>query len=211
MTDIQQRDGASQEAVDRLIQGLGGRAAVERAAVQRTRATGSRHHPGWGTVPNKPELVAEFLFDLVEDLSASRYRLQLSGPTHLVPVSLDYTEIGDGLAGHVTGVDFMFNPSPVDMPIPSWRVAARQRHIDLTSPLRIAGRTLCGDVGIRGGETPDELILEGQGPPPLHLRFTAADELASIRLTENHAPYGDVPVEIRFSRYGRVGNYSLPY
>jgi hypothetical protein len=44
MTDVQQRDGASQEAVDRLIQGLGGRAAVERAAVQRSRATGLRHH-----------------------------------------------------------------------------------------------------------------------------------------------------------------------
>jgi hypothetical protein len=101
MTDMARRDGASQEAIDRLIQGLGGRAAVERAAVQRTRATGSRHNRGWGMVPNKPELVAEFLFDLVEDLNAPRYRLQLSGPTHLVPVNLDYTEIGDGLAGHV--------------------------------------------------------------------------------------------------------------
>jgi len=50
-------------------------------------------------VPNKAELVAEFLFDLVEDLNAPRYRLPLSGPTHLVPVNLDYTEIGDDLAG----------------------------------------------------------------------------------------------------------------
>jgi hypothetical protein len=147
MSDVHYHCGVCHEAADRWIQALGGRAAVERAAVQRTRATGSRHHPGWGPVPDEPELVAEFLFDLVEDLDAARYRLQLSGPTHLVPVNLDYTEIGDGLAGHVVGVDFMFDPRPVDMPIPSWRVAARQRHIDLTSPLRIARKTLRSDVG----------------------------------------------------------------
>ena len=212
MSDVQQLDGVYQEAADRWIQALGGRAAVERAAVQRTRATGSRRHPGWGPVPGDPELVAEFLFDLVEDLGADRYRLHLSGPTHLVPVNLDYTEVGDGLAGHVAGVDFMFDPAPVDMPIPPWRVTARQRHIDLTSPLRLARKALRGgEVELRGGATPDELILEEPGRPPLHLRFTAADELATIRLTENHAPHGDVPVEIRFSRYGRVGDYSLPY
>jgi len=211
VSDVQQHGAVYREAADRWIQALGGRDAVERAAMQRTRATGSRRHPGWGPIPGDSELVAEFLFDLVEDLSAARYRLRLSGPTHLVPVNLDYTEVGDGLAGHVVGVDFMFDPSPVDMPIPSWRVAARQRHIDLTSPLRIARKMLRGDVGVHSGETPDELILEEPGRPPLQLRFTAADELASIRLTENHAPNGDVPVEIRFSRYGRVGDYSLPY
>jgi glyoxylase-like metal-dependent hydrolase (beta-lactamase superfamily II) len=211
MTDIQQRDGACLEAADRLIQGLGGRAAVERAAVQRTRATGSRHHPGWGTVPNKPELVAEFLFDLVEDLNAPRYRLQLSGPTYLVPVNLDYTEIGDGLAGHVAGVDFMFNPAPVDMAIPSWRVAARQRHIDLTSPLRIARKLLRDEVEVRYDEPAGELILEERGKPALHLRLTQTGELDSVWLTENHSPFGDVRVETRFSRYGRVGDYSLRY
>jgi len=180
---MQQRDGASQEAIDRLIQGLGGRTVVERAAVQRTRATGSRHHPGWGMVPNEPELVAEFLFDLVEDLNGPRYRLQLSGPTHLVPVNLDYIEIGDGLSGHVAGVDFMFDPSPVDGPIPSWRVAARQRHIDLTSPLRIARKILRGDVEVCYDEAAGELILEEREKPALHLRLTKAGELASVWLT----------------------------
>ncbi|HEX3722173.1 MAG TPA: MBL fold metallo-hydrolase [Nitrolancea sp.] len=211
MTDTQQRDGVCQEAADRLIRALGGRDAIERAAVQRTRATGSRRHPGWGPTPGEPELVAEFLFDLVEDLSAARYRLQLSGPTHLVPVNLGYREIGDGLAGHVAGVDFMFDPSPVDMPIPSWRVAARQRHIDLTSPLRMARKMLRGDVEVRCGETAEDLILEEPGRPALHLQLMDTGLLASVRLTENHAPHGDVPVEIRFSRYGRVGEYSLPY
>jgi glyoxylase-like metal-dependent hydrolase (beta-lactamase superfamily II) len=211
MSDVQQHGGVYGAVADRWFKALGGRSAVEGAVVQRTRATGSRRHPGWGQAPGDPEAVAEFLFDLVEDLSADRYRLQLSGPTHLVPVNLDYAEVGDGLAGHVVGVDFMFDPSPVDMPIPSWRVAARQRHIDLTSPLRIARKALRGDVGIRGGDTPGELILDESGRPPLRLRFGAANELVSIRLTESHAPYGDVPVEIRFSHYGRVGDFSLPY
>jgi glyoxylase-like metal-dependent hydrolase (beta-lactamase superfamily II) len=211
MFAVQQLDWVCQETADRWIQALGGRAAVERAAIQRTRATGSRRHPGWGPVPGEPELVAEFITDLVEDLNGARYRLQLRGPTHLVPVNLDYTEVGNDRAGHVVGVDFMFDPSPVDMPIPSWRVAARQRHNDLTSPLRLARKMLHGDVGLRGGETPHELILEEPDRPPLYLRFNLANELASIRLIENHAPHGDVPVEFRFGRYGRVGDYSLPY
>jgi hypothetical protein len=71
MSDVQQNGGVYQEVADRWIQALGGRAAVERAAVQRTRATGLRRHPGWGSVPGDPELVVEFLFDLVEDPSAA--------------------------------------------------------------------------------------------------------------------------------------------
>ena len=174
MIDIQQRDDAPLKAIGRLFDALGGRTVVERAAVHRTRATGSRRHPGWGPTPDEPELVAEFLFDLVEDLVADRYRLQLSGPTHLVPVNLDYTEIGDGLAGHVSGVDFMFDPRPVNMAIPSWRVAARQRHIDLTSPLRIARKMLRDDVEVRDGGAAADLIIEEPGRPALYLHLRKA-------------------------------------
>ncbi len=207
----EQRDDVPLKAVGRLFEALGGRATVERAAVQRTRATGSRRHPGWGPTPDEPELVAEFLFDLVEDLVADRYRLQLSGPTHLVPVNLDYTEIGDGLAGHVSGIDFMFDPHPVNMAIPSWRVAARQRHIDLTSPLRIARKLLRGDVAVRDGGATADLIIDEPGRPTLYVHLTESGAIGAIRLMENHAPHGDVPVEIQFIRYGRVGEYSLPY
>ena len=68
MTDLQHVNEAAPAAVDRLLNTLGGRAAVEKAAVLRTRATGSRRHPGWGPLPDESELVAEFLFDLTEDL-----------------------------------------------------------------------------------------------------------------------------------------------
>jgi glyoxylase-like metal-dependent hydrolase (beta-lactamase superfamily II) len=211
MTDTQDNHAATRAAVDRFIAALGGPAAVRRAVVQRTRATGSRRHPGWGPNPDQPELVAEFLFDLVEDVVDDRYRLHLTGPTHLVPVDLNYTEVGDGLAGHVAGVDFMFDPRPVDMAVPSWRVAARQRHIDLTSPLRIARKLLDDRVQVRADGAGADLVVVEDGRPDLHLRLAADGTLASVRLTESHAPHGDVPVEVRFSRYGRVGDYTLPY
>src|ERR1700722_9205777 len=92
------------EAVERLVAALGGREAVLGSASETITATGWRH------------------------------QLALRGPTHLVPAELDYVEVGNGSAGHVTGVDFMFDPRPVDVAIPSWRVAARVRHLDMTSP-----------------------------------------------------------------------------
>jgi hypothetical protein len=59
-----------------------------------------------------------------------------------VPAELDYVEAGNGSVGHVTGIDFMFDPRLVDVAIPSWRVAARVRHLDMTSPLRLARKLL---------------------------------------------------------------------
>jgi hypothetical protein len=45
--------------VEQLIAALGGREAVLASISETIAATGWRHHPGWGTVPGKPEAVAE--------------------------------------------------------------------------------------------------------------------------------------------------------
>jgi glyoxylase-like metal-dependent hydrolase (beta-lactamase superfamily II) len=190
-------------SVERLLDGLGGRDAVLAARTQRTQATGRRLHPGWGATPDQPELVAEFKFDLVEDLSEPRYELTLTGPTHLVPVELSYTETSDGTSGWLTGVDFMFDPRPVDRAIPSWRVTARQRHLDLTSVLRLARKVIAGPV-----TSPEDgvLVLDD-----LTIHLADDGTIATVSVIEDHSPKGDSTVEIHFSRYGAVGQLRLPY
>lgn len=96
-------------ALDRLAGALGGRAALEAVAVERTVATGWRRHPGWGTDPAKPELVADFTATLELDVAGPRYRWAHQAKTYLVPTELDYVETGNGSRGHVSGVDFMFD------------------------------------------------------------------------------------------------------
>ena len=64
--------------------------AVLGSASETITATGWRHHPGWGTDPGTPEAVAEFSYTVVDDVTGSRYRLALRGPTRLVPAELDY-------------------------------------------------------------------------------------------------------------------------
>jgi hypothetical protein len=44
----------------------------------------------------------------------------------------------------------------VDVPIPSWRVATRQRHFDLTSPLRLARKLLASDADVTLGIADNE-------------------------------------------------------
>jgi hypothetical protein len=141
-------------------------------------ATGWRRHPGWGTEPSKPEAAADFTYTLVNNLSGARYQLALTGRTYLVPTALDYIEKGDGSAGHVTGVDFMFDPRPVDTAIPAWRVAARVRHFDMTSPLRLA----------RNGEDMADLAPDGEAEtnPPA----TRADRRRRAR-TRATPSYGE--------------------
>src|ERR1700728_1381644 len=78
------------EAVERLVAALGGREAVLGSASETITATGWRHHPGWGTDPGTPEAVAEVSYTVVADVTGSRYRLALRGPTRLVPAELDY-------------------------------------------------------------------------------------------------------------------------
>jgi len=51
----------------------------------------------------------------------------LKAHTYLVPTELNYLEVGNGSIGHVNGIDFMFDPRPVDVPIPSWRASSARQ------------------------------------------------------------------------------------
>jgi glyoxylase-like metal-dependent hydrolase (beta-lactamase superfamily II) len=205
------------EVVEQLVAALGGREAVLASAVETITATGWRHHPGWGTDPDKPEAVAEFSYTVIDELTGPRYRLALTGPTHLVPAELDYVEVGNGGAGHVTGSDFMFDPRPVDMTIPSWRVAARIRHLDVTSPLRLAHKILApgGDVTLTtsmvNGAPTKVITLREVGRPASEIRLDPVSALpSSVCMIEEHSPLGDSTVKVSFDAYGPAGQFILP-
>jgi glyoxylase-like metal-dependent hydrolase (beta-lactamase superfamily II) len=205
--------------VETFLTALGGRAAVNTAAVEQTVATGWRRHPGWGTDPSRPELVTDFASTTDVDVQGPRYRLAHQAKTYLVPTELDYVEIGDGSRGHLTGVDFMFDPRPVDMDIPAWRVAARLRHLDLTSPLRLAhqliapGAEITTEVGEpHQGRATTVLTLRAFGRPPVHLHTdTATGLLRAVEVLEEHSPRGDALVRIAFDDYRAVGDLRLPF
>jgi hypothetical protein len=188
--DITSTGSATARAViDQMTQALGGRLSLESAAAEMITATGWRRHPGWGTEPSKPEAAADFTYTLVNDLSGARYRLELRGRTYLVPAALDYIEKGDGSAGQLTGVDFMFDPRPVDMAIPAWRVAARVRHLDMTSPLR----------------------LREPGRPATRVHVEVSTGLpVKATATEEHFPLGDALVAVSFADYRRGGALLVP-
>jgi hypothetical protein len=206
-------------SVDRFITAVGGREKAVAAAGLRVIAEGERNHPGWGFGPEAPEKVADFSYTLVEDSVASRYRVAIRSHTYLVPADLDYVEISTGSAGHLTGIDFMFDPRPVDMPIPSWRVGTRQRHFDLTSPLRLArkliavGADVSAELGqLAGGEFVTVLILRETGRPPVRIYLDPNSGLpVKAEVTEDHSPRGDAVVEIRFEDYRQVDGLVLPF
>jgi hypothetical protein len=204
--------------IDRIVGALGGRETIEGTAALRLTAAGERNHPGWGVGPDTPEKVADFSYTLIEDSIASRYRITMTSHTYLVPVNLYYVEVANGSAGHVNGIDFMFDPRLVDMPIPSWRVATRQRHFDLTSPLRLArkliadGADVSTELGqLAGGDVP-VLVLRESGRPPVRVYLDPHSGLpAKAEVTESHSPRGDALVQIHFSDYRSVGKLVLPF
>jgi glyoxylase-like metal-dependent hydrolase (beta-lactamase superfamily II) len=217
LQDSTMRGGDVASAVGLFITALGGQEAVDAAVAQTITAEGWRRHPAWGTDPGKAEAVATFSYTAVEDAVRPRYRLELKARTFLVPAALDYTEVGNGSVGHVTGIDFMFDPRPVDMAIGSWRVATRLRHFDLTSPLRLArkltapGADVCLDEA-GGGEYGKVLVLREVGRPPVRIQLDPATGLpAKVALTEEHPPLGDVLVEVAFTDYRSAGPLALPY
>ncbi|HEY4457777.1 MAG TPA: MBL fold metallo-hydrolase [Pseudonocardiaceae bacterium] len=206
-------------SIEKLITALGGIEAVTSAGVEKTVATGWRRHPGWGTDPTRPELVTDFAATVETDVAGPRYRLAHQAKTYLVPTDLDYLEIGNGSRGHVTGIDFMFDPRPVDLDAPSWRVATRLRHLDLTSPLRLARKLLApgADVTTETGE-PDQgrdttvLTLREFGRPPIHLHTdTATGQLRAVDVVEDHSPIGDSLVRVIFGDVRPVGELRLPF
>src|ERR1700684_4347801 len=134
LQDSTTRGGDVASAVDLFISALGGREAVGAAVAQTITAEGWRRHPAWGTDPGKAGEVATFGYMLVEDAARPRYRLELKARTFLVPAELEYTEVGNGSAGHVTGIDFMFDPRPADMAIQSWRGGPPPRGTAPTPP-----------------------------------------------------------------------------
>ncbi len=195
--------------LDAMADALGGRAALAATTTETVTATGVRRHPGWGKVPSEPELVAEFAYTQTVDVVAPRYRLELEADTKLVPTKLRYTEIGNGSVGYVDGIDFMFDPRPASTAIPSWRVAARQRHIDLTSVPRLATKLLdpAADVMIDGST----VTLRETGRPPVRVVLDDDSRPARLEIIEEHSPHGDALVEVRFDDYRPVGALVLPH
>ncbi|MCE7003741.1 MBL fold metallo-hydrolase [Kibdelosporangium philippinense] len=201
---------STQDVLDQAVSALGGREALDAAVTETITATGWRRHPGWGTEPHKPEAVAEFAFTLVDEIGGPRYKLSLSAQTHLVPTELDYTEIGNGSTGHVKGIDFMFDPRPVDMAIPAWRVATRVRHFDLTSPLRLVRAMLVpgADVEANG----HILTLRQAGRPDTHVHVDPRTGLpVRVETVEEHTPLGDATVAVLFEDYRRSGTVVVPF
>jgi glyoxylase-like metal-dependent hydrolase (beta-lactamase superfamily II) len=195
--------------LDAMADALGGRAAVASVSTETVTATGWRRHPGWGRNPADPELVAEFSYTMTAGVVRPLYRLEMTTDTKLVPTKLHYLEVGNGSAGYVDGIDFMFDPRPVSMPIPSWRVAARLRHLDLTSVPRLAAKLLApaADLVIDGSV----LTLRETGRPPVRVLLDANDLPVRLELTEEHSPLGDAQVEVRFDDYRQVGPLTLPH
>ncbi|MEV6611193.1 MBL fold metallo-hydrolase [Kutzneria sp. NPDC051319] len=195
--------------LDAMVDALGGRAALAATTTETVSATGRRWHPGWGKAPTEPELVSEFSYTQTVDVVRPRYRLELSADTKLVPTKLHHTEIGNGSFGYVDGIDFMFDPRPVSTAIPSWRVAARQRHIDLTSVPRLAVKLLApaADVVVEDSA----VTLRETGRPPVRVVFGDNALPVRLELVEEHSPHGDAQVEIRFDDYRPVGALVLPH
>ena len=204
-----------ERAVNRLAEALGGWTALAAATTVTVTASGWRRHPGWGA--RRPTQVAEFAETVVRDVLRPRYHLTMCATTRLAPTELRFTEIGDGDAGWVDGVDLMFAPQPVRTAIPSWRVAARQRHLDLTSPLRLLRKLLAQDAdvthgeGTHAGRTWTVLMLRESGRPPVRIYLDESGLPARVETTEDYPPIGDALVATVFGAYRRVGALLLPH
>ena len=148
-----------------------------------------------------------------------RYDLKLSAQTHLVPTKLQYREIGNGSVGYLDGTDFMFDPRPVKTVIPSWRVATRQRHFDLTSPLRLVRKLLApgADVSLGEGRFEDRthavVTLREIGRPAVRLFVDeATGVLAKLETLETHPlPRRTPSWRVFYRDYRSTGGATLPH
>jgi hypothetical protein len=206
---------SAERAINRLAEALGGWTALAAAATVTVTASGWRRHPSWGG-PRSTQ-VAEFADTVVRDVRRPRYRLTMCATTRLAPTELRFTETGDGDAGWVDGVDLMFASQPVHTAIPAWRVAARQRHLDLTSPLRLLRKLMAPDAdvthgeGTHAGRTWTVLMLREPGRPPVRIYLDESGLPVRVETAEEYPPIGDALVATTFGDYRRVGALLLPH
>lgn len=192
-----------ENAVSRLVAALGGRTALDAARTETVTVSGWRRHPG------RSDRVTEFAATVTRDLSAPRYRVAISASTRLTATELRYVEIGDDGAGHVDGVDFVFDPRPVRTAIPSWRVAARQRHLDLTSPSRLARKLLSTDAKVTFED--GVLVSHERNRPPARILVDGNGVPARVEVVEEHPPTGAARVGIEFGDYRVIDALLVPF
>ena len=208
------------ELMNRFLKSLGGRDNILAASNEMIVSSGRRWHPGWGPTPDTAELVSIFSSTLLAETSEPKYNLTMEDDTiAMMAVKLKYTEIGNGMIGSLEGADLLFNPRIVKSSIDAPRVLARNRHIDLLSPLRLASKLLYNransSVSIdmdADGSRKKVLTLTEPGRSPLHLFLNAATGLPDkLVTTEDDPPFGDAVVEVIYDDYRKIQGCTLPY
>jgi glyoxylase-like metal-dependent hydrolase (beta-lactamase superfamily II) len=208
------------ELTNRFLSSLGGRDHINAASNEQIVSTGRRWHPGWGSTPDTAELVAIFSCTLLAETSEPKYRLTMQDNTiAMMEVKLRYTEIGNGMIGSINGADLLFNPRVIQSAIGAPRVLARNRHIDLLSPLRLAHKLIDNKATARvaiatdaDGSQNEVLTLTEPGRSPLHLYLDAKTGLpGKLQTTEDDPPFGDAVVEVIYDDYRVIQGCTLPY
>jgi glyoxylase-like metal-dependent hydrolase (beta-lactamase superfamily II) len=208
------------ELTNRFLSSLGGRDHIKAASNEQIVSTGRRWHPGWGSTPETAELVSIFSSTLLAETSEPKYRLTMQDNTiAMMEVKLRYIEIGNGKTGSIDGADLLFNPRVIQSAIDAPRVLARNRHIDLLSPLRLAHKLIDSKAtprvaiatGADGSES-EVLTLTEPGRSPLHLYLNAGTGLPEkLQTTEDDPPFGDALVEVIYDDYRIIQGCTLPY
>ena len=208
------------ELTTRFLSSLGGRDHINAASNEKIISGGRRWHPGWGSTPDTAELVSIFSSTLLAETSEPKYRLTMQDNTiAMMEVKLRYTEIGNGMTGSINGADLLFNPRVIQSAIDAPRVLARNRHIDLLSPLRLARKLIDGKgtptVAIAtdaDGSQNEVLTLNEPGRSPLRLYLNAKTGLPEkLQTTEDDPPFGDAVVEVIYDDYREIQGCTLPY
>ena len=208
------------ELTNRFLSSLGGRDNILAASNEKMVSAGRRWHPGWGSTPDTAELVAIFSSTLLAETSEPKYHLTMQDNTiAMMEVKLGYTEIGNGMIGSVNGADLLFNPRVIQSAIDAPRVLARNRHIDLLSPLRLAHKLIDNKATPRvaiasdaGGPQNEVLTLTEPGRSALRLYLDPKTGLpGKLQTTEDDPPFGDTEVEVIYDDYREIQGCMLPY
>jgi len=208
------------ELMNRFLTSLGGGDNILAASNEMIVSSGRRWHPGWGSTPDTAELVSIFSSTLLAETSEPKYHLTMQDDTiAMMEVKLRYIEIGNEMVGSISGADLLFNPRVIQSTIDAPRVLARNRHIDLLSPLRLAHKLLenranpSESIAIdHDGSRKKVLTLTESGRAPLHLFLNKATGLPDkLETTEDDPPFGDAVVEVIYDDYREIQGCTLPY